>query len=71
MDIEGAELDALKGSERHIKEERPKLAICTYHHYRDLWEIPRLIASYRDDYQFYMRYHGNNPMPMEFYLLAI
>ena len=36
MDIEGAEQDALLGSERIIRSLHPKLAICTYHGYEDI-----------------------------------
>ena len=40
MDIEGAELDALRGAERTIRSNSPKLAICAYHKPSHLWELP-------------------------------
>lgn len=58
MDIEGSELDALMGAKRHITEERPKLAVCTYHNNHHIWEIPRLMKAYNPDYKLYMRYNG-------------
>ena len=59
MDIEGAEQQALKGAERHIREEKPKLAVCTYHNNHDIWQIPRMIREMNPDYKLYMRYNGN------------
>ena len=73
MDIEGAEPDALKGAERHIREEKPKLAICLYHKYAHLWEIPGMISRMRHDYKFYLRYNGlkGGLMSTEYVLLAV
>ena len=71
MDIEGAEKNALLGCERQIKENKPKLAICTYHGYEDLYAIPRMIAEMDPTYKFYMRHHGGDLIPTEFHLLAL
>jgi len=71
MDIEGAEKDALRGCRRHIREDKPRLAICTYHGYDDIYEIPRLIEEIQPGYKFYMRYHGGVLIPTEFSLLAV
>ena len=71
MDIEGAEKDALRGSQRHICEDTPNLAICTYHGYDDLYAIPRLIDEIKPGYKFYMRYHGGCHIPTEYSLLAV
>jgi FkbM family methyltransferase len=61
MDIEGFELEALKGAARHIREKKPKLAICVYHKINDLWEIPFLIADLNPEYKLYLRrYHWMN-----------
>lgn len=54
MDIEGAEIMALKGANRIISEQKPKLAISVYHKWDDLREIPMLIKSIRPDYEFFL-----------------
>jgi FkbM family methyltransferase len=61
MDIEGAELEALKGAESVIHRDRPKLAISVYHKLHDFWTIPRWIDSLGLGYRFYLRHftiHG-------------
>jgi len=58
MDIEGSELAALRGAERIIREQRPKLAICVYHKPEDMWEIPGLILRYHPDYKLYLRHYS-------------
>ncbi len=55
MDIEGAELEALKGSRKIIEEYRPKLAVCLYHKPEDLFELPIFVKKLRDDYRLYIR----------------
>ena len=59
MDIEGAELDALRGAERTIREHKPKLAICAYHKPEDAYALPELAMGYRGDYKFYLRHYSN------------
>lgn len=71
MDIEGAEQMAIRGCTRHIKEDRPKLAISVYHSNSDIITIPRLIDSIRDDYRFYLRSHGNQWAPSEITLMGV
>ena len=70
MDIEGAEYDALLGAEQTIRRCRPKLAICVYHGYDDIWRIPLLIDSFDPNYTFYLRHNGGNLIPTEFVLLC-
>lgn len=60
LDIEGAEVDALKGAEKIIKRDRPRLAVCVYHVPEHLWEIPMLIASILPEYKLYLRHHTPN-----------
>ena len=52
MDIEGAELETLKGAEQTIRRFRPKLAICLYHRPEDFVTIPRFLDRVLPQYQF-------------------
>ena len=45
MDIEGAELDALRGAAGHIRSQTPILAISCYHRQDHLWTVPLLIDT--------------------------
>lgn len=58
MDIEGAEVPALRGARTTIQEKRPRLAICIYHLEDDFETIPRLIDTYGRDYQFAIGHHS-------------
>ncbi len=51
MDIEGAELEALKGAREIIVRDRPKLAISIYHNAEDYVEISAYIKSLVPDYK--------------------
>ena len=59
MDIEGAEIEALKGAEKTIKRCKPKLAICIYHEYEHLYKIPMMIKEMVPEYKLYMRHHSD------------
>ena len=57
MDIEGAELNALKGGERSLKRFHPKLAVSLYHSIEDFRTIPRYLDSLGLKYKFYLDHH--------------
>ncbi len=59
MDIEGAEMDALRSMADMIKKNTPTLAICVYHKPEDLWEIPLYIHELSPKYKIYLRHYSN------------
>jgi FkbM family methyltransferase len=58
MDVEGAEMEALRGAAKVIKRCRPKLGISAYHKHSDIYELPLLIHELCPDYNFYLRHYG-------------
>lgn len=52
MDIEGAEVPALRGAMHTIRHFEPRLAICLYHKWDDVMTIPKAIADTGVDYRF-------------------
>lgn len=55
MDIEGAELKALKGARETIIKSEADLAISVYHLVNHIWDIPLYIASLGVDYKIFLR----------------
>ncbi|MCT4617935.1 MAG: FkbM family methyltransferase [Marinisporobacter sp.] len=58
MDIEGSEVMALEGAKNSITKSRPKLAICVYHKFEDIVEIPKFIMNLDLNYKYYLRHHS-------------
>lgn len=62
MDIEGAEMMALRGARKTIERDLPNLAICVYHKLIDFYEIPQFIDSLGLGYVFHLQHstvHGD------------
>lgn len=57
MDLEGWELRALKGSRRHLEEDRAILAIAVYHDILDFVKIPEYVLSIQKNYKLYLRHY--------------
>ncbi len=70
-DIEGAEKEALIGSEKLIKKYKPKLYICAYHRNSDAFLLPKMIHSFCPEYKIYYRHHPYIPAwESNFYCVA-
>ena len=69
MDIEGSELEALKGAENIIKTNKPKLAICIYHSDNDFVDIINYIHKLVPEYKIFIRQHA--PFELETVMYAI
>lgn len=67
MDIEGAELQALWGARKIIKEHSPVLAICAYHESDHLWEIPLLIHAINPEYKLFLRRYAEGAYELVWY----
>jgi FkbM family methyltransferase len=55
LNIEGSEIEALKGGRKSIEAYTPILAISAYHSPDHLWKIAELIDSFSLNYQFFLR----------------
>ena len=57
MDIEGSEPAALRGAERILQRDNPKLAICLYHDIQHFFQIPLWLNSLQSGYKFYLGHY--------------
>lgn len=57
MDLEGWEMKALAGSQRHIREDHPRLAIAVYHHPADFWRVFEFVRNVHADYKVFLRHY--------------
>lgn len=54
-DLQGADVDFVKGALKTIARDAPKCGLTVYHKEEDFIAIPKLLMSARDDYVFYFR----------------
>ena len=57
LDVEGYEMDTLRGARKTIQKNKPTLAICLYHKAEDLYEIPQYIHALVPEYRLFVRHH--------------
>lgn len=70
MDIEGAELSALKGAKNTVTQFKPKMQIATYHRSEDLFVLPETVLDFRRDYKIYLRHFPSLPCwDMSYYFI--
>ena len=55
FDVEGAELEAIRGGRETIKKHGPVLMVSCYHRSEDLFVLPEEISKIRSDYRMYIR----------------
>lgn len=60
MDVEGAEMDVLKGMKYTIQRYKPKMAVCVYHKYQDIYDITAFLKALVPNYKFYLRHYNSN-----------
>ncbi|WP_017756438.1 FkbM family methyltransferase [Calidifontibacillus oryziterrae] len=57
MDIEGSEVEALKGGEQLIKKDKPILAISIYHDITHFWKVFDVIQQFDLGYKYFVGHH--------------
>lgn len=57
MDLEGWEMKALAGAQRHISKNRPKLALAVYHQAADFRFIYEYVSAFNHGYKMYLRHY--------------
>ena len=57
-DVEGMEMDLLRGAKATICRYKPKMALCVYHYPSDLYEVAEFVRSLVPEYKFKLRQHA-------------
>jgi len=69
FDVEGTELEALKGCARLLERDRPLMAISIYHRPDDLWQLPLYVDSLGLGYHCFLRTQGEDGMDVVGYFV--
>ncbi len=69
LDVEGAEIESLKGMEQLVRDQRPNLLVSAYHTPGHLHEIAELIDDWGLGYRFHLRVHEQNSFGVVLYAL--
>jgi FkbM family methyltransferase len=70
MDVEGAEMEALKGAKNTILRDKPRLGISIYHSDEDMLRVAEWIHATIPEYKLYCRHHCMYPFVFETILYA-
>lgn len=57
MDVEGYEMEVLKGARELIKEHSPSLAVSVYHRVEHLIDVPLFLKELNPSYKFYLKHY--------------
>lgn len=68
MDIEGAEIAALKGAWHTISKYKPQMVISAYHRTSHMWEIPLLVKKICSEYKIFCGHQMNAAFEPEYYI---
>jgi FkbM family methyltransferase len=66
-DLEGCELEMLRGSIRTLEKHKPRLAVSIYHSLSDLIRIPLFLIETFPDYRLYIRHRSRRPQATVLY----
>lgn len=67
LDVEGAELRAIRGASQTIRTRAPMLAVAVYHRPADLWELADELLALQPAYRFRLRSHGGDGADLMLY----
>lgn len=62
FDVEGAEIDVLKGAATTIARWKPIMAISAYHKPDDFWVLMNMVKEIRPDYEFALRHYVSSSL---------